>query len=372
MTAQQFHNDQTSDPRSVSIRFEDILLFLKRQFVSLIIIGFICGILGFSISYLFTITYEAHMTLLPEYTGSRRGSSSLALLTGGINSDGAEKLVPDLYPTILQSSLFGIYLLKQPVTDQTNKQYKSLKEFLEASSKPGLLSGLLGSSKTSVIKPPIKLSDPDIYSLTATEYQNVKSAMGLVAASIDQKIGIITISSNTQDPVVSSMLVEAAKNYLITYVEEYRTAKAQQQADLLKDQSAVSKTRLRKAEFSLQGYRDRNRNPYTNVARIEEQTLQSEYLLAESLNSDLTRRYEQALLKVKEEKPVFKVLEPVNIPLTKSGPKRIRFFLISSVLGVIASLGYILFLKKNIMKPLFFSSSEHQFNDKSKELQSHI
>jgi len=352
MPVQQVDNNQTTNTLQ-SVRFEDILLFFKKHILSLTIIGFLCGILGFFVSYLFAITYEAKMTLLPEYGSSRRGSSSLALLTGGINSEGAEKLIPDLYPTILQSSLFGAYLLKQPVTDQTNKQYKSLEQFLTQNTKPSLLSGILGSSKKPDVKPQIKLRDPDIHSLSATEHTNIRNALKLINSSIDLKIGIITISASTQDPVVSSILVEASKSYLINYVEEYRTAKAQQQADLLKQQSAVSKTRLRKAEFSLQGYRDRNRNAYTNVARIEEQTLQSEYLLAESLNSDLTRRYEQAILKVKEEKPVFKVLDPVNIPFAKSGPKRVRFFLIGAFIGGIAALGFIIFFRKDIMKPIF-------------------
>jgi uncharacterized protein involved in exopolysaccharide biosynthesis len=352
MPVQQVDSNQTQNTLQ-SVRFEDILFFFRKHILSLAIIGFLCGIMGYFVSYLFAITYEAQMTLLPEYGSSRRGSSSLALLTGGISSDGAEKLIPDLYPTILQSSLFAGYLLKQPVTDQTNKQYNSLEQFLEQSIKPGLFSGLLNSSNNTDVKPQIKLSDPDIHSLSATEYTNIRNVLKLINSSIDQKIGIITISAHTQDPVVSSILVEASKNYLINYVEEYRTAKAQQQADLLKEQSAVSKARLRKAEFALQAYRDRNRNAYTNVARIEEQTLQSEYVLAESLNSDLTRRYEQALLKVKEEKPVFKVLEPVNIPLAKSAPKRVRFFLISAFLGGFAALGFIIFFRKDIMQPIF-------------------
>ncbi len=116
---------------------------------------------------------------------------------------------------------------------------------------------------------------------------------------------------------------------------------------------AVSNVRFKKAEYTLQSYRDRNRNAFLNVARIEEQRLQSDYLLAESLNEDLIRRYEQALNKVKEEKPVFKVLEPVSVPLAKSNPKRFRFFFISAFLGGVLCLAYILLFKKNISKPIF-------------------
>lgn len=334
----------------LDIRFEDIVAFFGKHFFSLFVIAFISGIAGFGLSYSFPKTYESKITLLPEYGGSKK--SSFAMLAGGSNSDGAEKLLPDLYPVILGSSPFGIYLLKQPVTDQNNHSYKSFELFLKRDSTQSFLSGLFASSPKKEVKS-VKLSDPNILVLSGPESGNINAAMGLITSSIDQKAGVITISAETEDPIVSAILVEASKNYLINYVEEYRTAKALQQVNLLKDQVAVSNVRFKKAEYTLQSYRDRNRNAFLNVARIEEQRLQSDYLLAESLHEDLVRRYEQALNKVKEEKPVFKVLEPVKVPLAKSNPKRFRFFFISAFLGGVLCLAYILLFKKSISKPIF-------------------
>ncbi len=95
---------------NLDIRFEDVVTFFGKHLFSLIVIAFISGIAGFGFSYSFPKTYESKMTLLPEYGGAKK--SSLAMLAGGINSEGAEKLLPDLYPVILGSSPFGIYLLK--------------------------------------------------------------------------------------------------------------------------------------------------------------------------------------------------------------------------------------------------------------------
>lgn len=344
---------------NLNIKFEDIIAFFWKHLFSLIVIAFISGIAGFGFSYSFPKTYESKMTLLPEYGGAKK--SSLAMLAGGINSEGAEKLLPDLYPVILGSSPFGIYLLKQPVTDQNGHSYKSLELFLQRDSTQSFFSRLFPSSQQKKAVKSVKLSDPNILLLSGSEAGNINMAMGMINSSIDQKAGVITISAETQDPVVSAILVEAAKNYLVNYVEEYRTAKAIQQVNLLKDQMAVSNIRFKKAEYTLQSYRDRNRNAFLNVARIEEQRLQSDYLLAESLNEDLIRRYEQALNKVKEEKPVFKVLEPVSVPLAKSNPKRFRFFFISAFLGGVLCLAYILLFKKNISKPIFHFPFQSRF-----------
>ncbi|MCF0058305.1 lipopolysaccharide biosynthesis protein [Dyadobacter sp. CY356] len=337
---------------NLDIRFEDIIAFFGKHLFSLIVFAFIAGVAGFGFSYSFPKTYQSNITMLPEYGGAKK--SSLAMLAGGNNSEGAEKLLPDLYPVILASSPFGIYLLKQPVTDQYGHTYKSFELFLKRDSTQSSLTSLLPSSPTKTEKS-VKLSDPNILLLSAPEAGNIRMAMGLISSSIDSKAGVITISAETEDPVVSAILVEASKNYLINYVEEYRTAKALQQVNLLKDQMASSNVRFRKAEYTLQSYRDRNRNAFLNVAQIEEQRLQSDYLLAQSLHEDLVRRYEQALNKVKEEKPVFKVLEPVTVPLAKSNPKRLRFFFISAFLGGVLCLAYILLFKKNISKPIIRS-----------------
>ena len=338
---------------TLDIRFEDIVTFFGKHLFSLIVFAFIAGVAGFGFSYSFPKTYQSKITMLPEYGGAKK--SSLAMLAGGINSEGAEKLLPDLYPVILDSSPFGIYLLKQPVTDQYNHSYKTFELFLQRDSTQSFLSGLFQGGSPKKPGKSVKLSDPNILLLSGSEAGNISMAMGLISSSIDSKAGVITISAETEDPVVSAILVEAAKNYLINYVEEYRTAKAIQQVNLLKDQMAASNVRFKKAEYTLQSYRDRNRNAFLNVAQIEEQRLQSDYLLAQSLHEDLVRRYEQALNKVKEEKPVFKVLEPVSVPLAKSNPKRFRFFFISAFLGGVLCLAYILLFKKNISKPFLRS-----------------
>ena len=40
---------------------------------------------------------------------------------------------------------------------------------------------------------------------------------------------------------------------------------------------------------------------------------------------NLSKQLEQAKIKVAEEAPVFKTLEPARIPLKKSGPKRVDY-----------------------------------------------
>lgn len=331
------------------IRFADILLFVGRYIKMLILVVIVSVIAGVLYSFTLRKKFEAKVTLLPEYGTSRRGSFSL--LNAGLNGDGAEKLQPELYPTIMQSSPFGEYLLKQPVTDQDGKAYKSLLDFLKAQNKPGLLSGLFPSSSKAPAKE-TKLKQDGILSYSLQEQSQISTAIGLLSADVDPKTGVIDIRAETVDPFVSAIVVEAAQKYLVDYVEDYRSSKASQRVSVLNDRVKEAKTRLRSAEYALQSYRDQNRNIFSNTAKIEEQRLQAEYVLSESLYSDLVRRYEQAKVSVKEERPVFKVLEPVKVPLFKSSPKRLRVGLIFGFLGGFFTVLYILLFREKVIQKI--------------------
>src|SRR5690606_21677293 len=128
----------------------------------------------------------------------------------------------------------------------------------------------------------------------------------------------------------------------------YRTTKVISQTAFLEVRTKEAKQNLRNAEYALQGYKDRNRDAYLNTARIQEQALQSEYTLASTIYNDLVYKLEQAKIKEKEEKPVFKVLEPTQIPLAPSGPNRIMFGIVGAVMGFGLLLIYAIFYKEKL------------------------
>ncbi|QRR03404.1 hypothetical protein [Dyadobacter sandarakinus] len=349
----------TEDARAKSgsnvleVGFADIILFVRRYIRLFFIIAVVSGILGFGLSFFVTKMFESRIVVLPEYGTSRR--SSFAFLAAGLNSDGAEKLLPELYPTILQSSPFGAFVLKQPVKDQQNHSYPSLEAFLNRNAKeksPGFLSRIFSGSKKEAPKAFNRLSYTDVLSYSPEEQSNIARAISLFNSTVDQKTGIIQISAETEDPFVSAIIVEIAKRYLMQYVEDYRTTKETQNVKMLNERVREAKKRLGNAELALQSYRDRNRNTFSNVARIEEQRLQAEYVLSESLYSSLVQKFEQAKISVKDEKPVFKVLEPAKVPLAKSSPKRFRYGAITAIVSVFITLIYVLIKKERIIDHL--------------------
>ncbi|TKT93282.1 GNVR domain-containing protein [Dyadobacter frigoris] len=330
----------------VEITFNDIISFFKKYYIVLAFVTFVSTSLGYAGSFLMTKMYHSETILLPEQ-GPTSGGGFLASLAGLGGVSAIEKIGAvrtDLYPNVMKSMPFALFMLKQPVKDINNKDYKSLEEYFSEKPKTSFF-GLFPASPA-VIAPPIpKLPNNEILTLSILEEQKAKSILGLISTNIDQKTGIITIESETNDPIVAAMAVSAASKYLLNYVEDYRTGKTAREVVFLGKRMSEAKQREMRAEYALQSYRDRNRNAFLNVARIEEQRLQSDYTLAQSLYADLARKYEQAAVKVKEDQPIFKVLEPAKVSLQTSKPRRLLVALSSGFIGFIISLAYILIKK---------------------------
>jgi uncharacterized protein involved in exopolysaccharide biosynthesis len=335
-------------PQVSEINLADVFLFFKKYALALALSAVVFGVLGYMLSFLLPVAYKSSSTLIPESGSSANGMGSLsglARLSGFGRNESGGAIQPELYPAILETVPFSMYLLRQPIVDKNNIAYKSLEEFLKSKDKPEKTDNQGAKVNHSISK--------DIISLSPLENANSRRALALVNCVYDPKIGIITISSENSDPYVAAQMVEAASKYLIQYVSDYRTQKTVREVEFLGQRVAEAKKREQNAEFSLQSYRDRNRNAFSNLARIAEQRLQAEYLLAQSLYNDIVRKWEESKIKVKEEQPVIKVLEPTNVPLTRSKPSRKIIALAMAAFGAFSLFLYIIFVKEKLHKTLF-------------------
>ena len=96
-------------------------------------------------------------------------------------------------------------------------------------------------------------------------------------------------------------------------------------------------------------FRDANRMFTTAMAATKEEQIKNDYDLAYSLYSELSRQLVQAEIKVKENTPIFTVVEPVIVPRERSKPKRLMTLVAFGFLGGVLSCGTVLgldFLKK--------------------------
>ncbi len=328
----------TNTSGEIEINLADIVAFLKTNVRSIILWGIGFGCIGIVYALSLQKEFDANTQLMPELQSNSSlskmgGLSALAGLAGvDLNQMSSTDAVrPDLYPNIIQTLPFALSMLEQKVYVSEYKKTMRLQDYLTEKNK-SWIDELMGTKNTPALPlDPQKLSKA--YELTKPQETIVKQIHERILATFDRKTGVITIHTKMPDPVVAATTAQVAVEYLKEYVTSYRTDKARKQVKFLLEQVTEAKRRYQNSEAALAAYRDRNRFLYTESAKVEEQRLQADFMLAQSVYNNLSQQHEQAKIRVEEETPIFKTLDPAAIPLKRSAPKRTIIVLIFSFLG---------------------------------------
>lgn len=343
----------------------DLLQFgkdLLKYKWNILIISILFGILGAIYSLTLVNEYTSTVKMLPEIDSKQGGSglSGLKSLAGlaGVDigsASGAEAIRPDLYPNILQSTPFLLTVLDQKVYVAKTKKWLQIRDlFGKESIKPTIHFGE-NSDKEKVEKEekiPSNAISTEAIQLDKQTDTKVSALKSRISADIDKKSGVITISVKMPDPVVATSIATYTQNYLTNYVTNYRTQKAKADLEFLSKRKQEAKDAYNKALFNLSSYQDQNRNLFLNVARDMEKKLQYEVDVAYNIYNTISTQVEDSKIKVQRQVPVIKILEPAQVPVNKTEPKRSLLTLGFLFFGLIISVVYV-FFKTHNLKELF-------------------
>lgn len=345
-------------------------------------------LIGIFIAIVSPEEYEAEIILMPQSSSSSDNVASgllrqfggLAGLSGGVGP-GNGSLTPNLYPDITQSTPFYLYLMKQEIFFSTLDTTTNILYYFNEVQKPTVLDYLkqyivglprliinLPLTLVNTFKEEKPLAKPNSeatpsqaeipaeqdsminlhnhyrpVTLTGAEKAVIGKLKNRIKTSIETN-GTVKVTVEMPDPYVAASTTELAVQYLTQYVTEYRIEKARQDLNFIQKQYDEKRSKYIQAQKRLAQMQDRNLNLFTESARTELEQAQTEYQLANSLYQSLAQQLEQAKIKVQEETPVFKVLEPVQVPLTKSKPNRELILFLSLFVGLFLGLG-IVFLR---------------------------
>ncbi|GAB4015118.1 GNVR domain-containing protein [Spirosoma koreense] len=337
---------QSINQEGIEIRLSDIVAFIKANRLKILLGGVAGLIIGALYAFSKPNIYKVEVTVMPELQGRGAGGLGAASVFAGLgldNTNASDAIRPDLYPNVLESVPFAMDILKQPVYSKKLNATTTLEEFINKTSTASFIDKIF--SLLTVNDDEEKKNKGGAYNTQAIELTKqqdglVKLVQGSVLSAYDRKTGILTITATMTDPIVTASVAQLSLNYLTSYITAYRTDKARKRVVFLANQTREAKQRYQAAEYALSNYRDRNRSIFLNTAKLEEQRLQADYILEQSVYNDLAKQLEQAKIKVQEDTPTFKTLEPPKVPLQKSGPKRTFIMLGCAVAGVFISMAY--------------------------------
>ena len=312
-------------------------------------------VIGLIIAFTSQEQFKAEARLLPEARDTQGGASALLRQFGGLDlfslpGSGADAIRPDLYPDVLKSTPFFVDLMRQDIKIRRDVKVEETDVFTYLSQSSGTFS-LTGTIKKYTIGLPGTIMSwfrssenkdhsssesrifTDIRHLNRNEFEAVKTLRERINANIDQRSGVITISAEFPDPLVAAQVADFAVKYLTGYITEYRIEKAQKDLIFIQGRFSEKELEFHQAQISLANFRDANRNIVSLTAQTEEQRLQDQYNLAFNVFNSLAQQLEQARIKVQEETPVIKILEPVQVPNERSKPSRSLIMIIFGFLG---------------------------------------
>lgn len=292
--------------------------------------AFLGTAIGLILGYTMPVRYTSTIKLLPELQANQavdlQPFRELAESMGHAFDTKlqVEAIRPDLYPNILESTPFALSVLHQPVTLRT-KQRLPLYQLLTGSTWP---------LNADPVTPLAHATDQPIR-LTRSQRELVEELHSLIQADLSVKSGIMIISSHMPEPEVAAQVVQFSADYLQTFVREYRTEKARANEQFAWRQLEEARRNAYQLERAMLTNQDETRFMTLPSAGLANRRLSSQYETANTLYGQLKREHASAKIQVQTVTPVFKVLEPAQVPDRRSSPRRLWLVLAGSMSGLV-------------------------------------
>lgn len=325
---------------SVEIDLSDVVktLWNGRKTIYKSILVFV--ILGLIVAFGSKVEYEASCTLLPE---KKEGSlSNLGGLSGfvgltGINLDFGSQgaIAPQLYPQIVESLPFQRKIINKTLSfrrkDTTVTSYVYFQQIYSPSFLGYLQEYTLGLPEKvrelfSGDEAPREPGAPA--TMSRDEYDLIQSFKNRIGVDADPETGVILIEGEMPDPVAAAELTQACVDLLLQYIIDHKINKLKENREFIKKRYTEAKKEFEQAQQNLEKIAAAN-------SPVERQKWQDEYDLAFEAFKSVTTQLDQAEIKLKEETPVFTVVDPVTVPFEKSKPKRTLILLAAIFLGLV-------------------------------------
>ena len=317
----------------------------KRTIIKWTLIG---GIAGLIIALTTPKEFVATSILVPSgYEGVAKlsamsGLGGLAAMAGiNLNTSGGTDLSPIVYPKIVTSVPFHLELMNTPLNFKEIGKPVTLQEYYSDYQKPNLflkytvgLPGIIISALKGEEKEAIRnIEGQGPIELSAVQ-QNIHAIlMGSLSLEVDPKEGVLILTSVMPEALPAAQLGERAQQLLQKYITEFKIKKSKANLNFIQQRFDETALKYEALQQRLATFRDRNKNVSLATVRTEEERLTSQYNLTYNVYNELAKQLEQAKIQVKQDTPVFTIIEPVSVPTKKSKPNRPFILIICLLLG---------------------------------------
>ena len=347
------HNDE-----EIEIDLIDLLrkvIGIRKKIYKAVGIGLIIGII---VAISIPKQYTVEVTLSPEMANNKGGGISglaASFLGSGVSmGDGTDALNASLSADIVSSTPFLLELSIMEIPISKN-EVMTLDTYLDEEISPwwgyviGFPGMIIGGVKSLFVEEDESISsgktNQGAIELSKKELMKIGTLKKKIAASVDKKTSMTSVTATFQDPKVAAVVADSVVKKLQEYIIDYRTFKAKEDCIYLEKLFKERQQEYYAAQKKYADYLDSHDNIILQSVRTEQERLQNDMSLAYQVYSQVASQLQVARAKVQEEKPVFAVVEPAVVPLEPSGTSRKVYVLAFIFLSVCIVISWNLFGK---------------------------
>jgi len=314
-----------------------------------------CAFIGLLVAILSPKEYTTKVVIVPQLSnkqgplGNLSGLASLAGIT--ISTPASAEISPTTYPQIISSIPFQLEMMNTRLTFSKIDHVVTLYEYYSEYVKPNPILKYTFCLPETILKSirkkqSIADSETSYGLIQLTEEQDIVYEIinRKISIEINSKDGYITLVCRMPEALPSAQLAQRAQELLQQQITEFKIQKATSNLEFIQQRYDEVQGQYNQAQEALARFSDRNKNIVTAIAQTESDRLRNDYNLAYAIYSEMAKQLEQAKIQVKEDTPVFTVIEPAIVPREKSKPRRIMIMAGFIFLGGIIGIG-IVFVK---------------------------
>ena len=339
-----------------TIREEDEIDLLQlinklwRAKKSIAVFTLIFMVIGVLVALFSAKEYTATTIMVPQATDSKStgGLGGLAAMAGiNLGGNNADAIPLTTYSKIIESVPFKKKLAQTKLTFSDIPKPITYEEYCKNYTKPSLMGrvmGIFSFSKATPAPAPVTQDSTDITRLSDQERGILNSIDSRIKLNMSEKDGYFTLSFVMGEALPAAQMLESAQKVLQETVTDFKLQKAKEEFDFVQKRFVEAEKDFKNKQYAVAGFQDRNRDLFSNLPQTRLQQLQAEYNLAFNVYTELAKQLEAKRIKMKEDQPIFAVIEPVTVPNERSKPKRMMIIAIWTFLGMVIGIGNV-FLK---------------------------
>ena len=320
---------KTNSPEYIDLRLVFKMIWCKRLlFYKVLPITFVLSCI-----YIVSIPryYTSEIKLAPEMGNSKTGGTLSDLASSfGIDlkkMQTSDAITPLLYPDLIEDNGFVASIVNIQVKSQDGKINTTYHDYLAYHEKETWWSYPITWLIDQLNRDEVADGAYDPYNLTQSEDLVLKKARENINIEINKKTGVISISTESQDPLISKTLADSIKDKLQIFITRYRTNKARIDYEYYKKLEVGARQDYEKVQSQYASMADASTNPRLRSTVLKMEDVEKDMQLKFNAYSLINTQLQAAKAKVQEDTPAFTVLKGAAVPVKPTGPKRMLFVL---------------------------------------------